>query len=286
MAVEAGHVTPALGEASSGGGGASFSLPATLGDATDDTNKQLLVKSASDGSTTGNDPGQFIAEHIQPDGEGWRLYHNDWCIAAWTTADHGATWTKADLYYYAKSHIFDAPMTATRLDVTFGDVDYNTYPAKDANSGRPPHMSLQWRDGIGYTQMLQIDQSSISAWGRNADADPWYTDQLVLNGGAISMSIEGSQAVLLQPHAVTIQCLKTGGGLVSLQANGARWSISDSVTASRTVHGSLHGDTATRTGATASLDVTDTGACWFDTDLGKPIWWSGSAWVDATGTAV
>lgn len=24
----------------------------------------------------------------------------------------------------------------------------------------------------------------------------------------------------------------------------------------------------------------------FDTTLGKPIWWSGTAWVDATGTAV
>ena len=29
-----------------------------------------------------------------------------------------------------------------------------------------------------------------------------------------------------------------------------------------------------------------TGAMFFDTDLGKPIWWDGTQWVDATGTAV
>lgn len=28
-----------------------------------------------------------------------------------------------------------------------------------------------------------------------------------------------------------------------------------------------------------------TGAVYFDTTLGKPVWWSGSGWVDATGTA-
>jgi hypothetical protein len=28
------------------------------------------------------------------------------------------------------------------------------------------------------------------------------------------------------------------------------------------------------------------GQYYFDTDLGKPIWWNGTIWVDATGTAV
>lgn len=30
--------------------------------------------------------------------------------------------------------------------------------------------------------------------------------------------------------------------------------------------------------------VTVAGTCIFDTTLGKPIWWNGSGWVDATGT--
>lgn len=32
--------------------------------------------------------------------------------------------------------------------------------------------------------------------------------------------------------------------------------------------------------------VTDVGVPYFDTTLGKPIWWSGSVWVDATGSTV
>ena len=31
---------------------------------------------------------------------------------------------------------------------------------------------------------------------------------------------------------------------------------------------------------------THPGTPYFDTSLGKPIWWNGSAWVDATGTTV
>jgi hypothetical protein len=46
-----------------------------------------------------------------------------------------------------------------------------------------------------------------------------------------------------------------------------------------------------RGGTTAArpLGVNTTGHrgfCYFDTTLGKPIWWSGTAWVDATGASV
>jgi hypothetical protein len=32
--------------------------------------------------------------------------------------------------------------------------------------------------------------------------------------------------------------------------------------------------------------VTEVGEMHFDTTLGKPIWWDGADWVDATGTVV
>jgi hypothetical protein len=35
-----------------------------------------------------------------------------------------------------------------------------------------------------------------------------------------------------------------------------------------------------------ALGDTDAGATYFDTTLGKPIWWSGPQWVDATGAPV
>lgn len=41
-----------------------------------------------------------------------------------------------------------------------------------------------------------------------------------------------------------------------------------------------YGDTASRPGSPRD------GEPYFDTDLGKPIWWDGSAWVYADGTAV
>lgn len=39
------------------------------------------------------------------------------------------------------------------------------------------------------------------------------------------------------------------------------------------------------TGATAARPSSpEPGQQYFDTTLGYPIWWNGSAWVDATGT--
>lgn len=42
-----------------------------------------------------------------------------------------------------------------------------------------------------------------------------------------------------------------------------------------------------RSGAMADRPTTSmyTGKRFFDTTLGKPIWWNGAKWVDATGTA-
>jgi len=170
MAVEAGHVTPALGEASSGG--SSVTTPLVLGSSADDTNKQLLVKSASDGSTTGNDPGQFVAEHIQPDSEGWRTFYTDWCVSAWKTLDAGATWTKGEFYYYAQLHTFDNGVVGPGFQITGG------------------------QGGTGWAQAIQAG------------------------------------------------------------ATGARPSDAQ------------------------------TGQRYYDTTLSKPVWWSGSAWKDATGAAV
>jgi hypothetical protein len=37
---------------------------------------------------------------------------------------------------------------------------------------------------------------------------------------------------------------------------------------------------------TSWLTAADAGYCYFDTTLGKPVWWTGSAWLDATGAPV
>lgn len=43
-----------------------------------------------------------------------------------------------------------------------------------------------------------------------------------------------------------------------------------------------HGATSER----PSLSSTQAGFVFFDTTIGKPIWWDGASWVDATGANV
>ena len=43
----------------------------------------------------------------------------------------------------------------------------------------------------------------------------------------------------------------------------------------------LRGTTAQR--ESGLNNANDRGFMYFDTDLGKPVWWTGSKWVDATG---
>jgi len=51
--------------------------------------------------------------------------------------------------------------------------------------------------------------------------------------------------------------------------------------------GSLEFVSPHQSGTTANRPSSPTtGEGYFDTDVGKPIWWSGAAWVDATGTTV
>lgn len=43
-----------------------------------------------------------------------------------------------------------------------------------------------------------------------------------------------------------------------------------------------HGATSER----PSLSSAQVGVVYFDTTIGKPIWWNGASWVDATGANV
>ena len=50
----------------------------------------------------------------------------------------------------------------------------------------------------------------------------------------------------------------------------------------------LHGtvvNTATRN-SWSNANAANLGQCVIDSDLGKPIWWTGTKWVDATGADI
>jgi hypothetical protein len=70
------------------------------------------------------------------------------------------------------------------------------------------------------------------------------------------------------------RCIQAGNFLDANTANHPKF---------QEVHGYTKGTTANRPSA---LVAGDAGAQYYDTDLSKPVWWDGTAWKDATGTAV
>lgn len=69
----------------------------------------------------------------------------------------------------------------------------------------------------------------------------------------------------------------------------ANWILGSSSIASIDASGSIKSASTVATGSGltgARPTVTTTGAQWYDTTLGKPIWWNGSNWIDATGATV
>lgn len=73
------------------------------------------------------------------------------------------------------------------------------------------------------------------------------------------------------------------------EAGGVSWDLGRDIRVNGRITTAVGAVVQGARGATASrptLTATDVGAQYFDTNLGKPIYWNGSAWRDATGTAV
>ena len=126
-----------------------------------------------------------------------------------------------------------------------------------------------------------------------------------------SMNISDIVAIMQEQPCVTV-CgnIDLNGKTVNLRANGTLriifGTISNGVIIGNNTHlivnGALSaGITATKQGVwiwennkfkvgntsyRPSLDSSDKGFLFFDTELSKPIWWNGSEWVDATGVTV
>ncbi|GAA1154979.1 hypothetical protein [Nocardioides aquiterrae] len=125
---------------------------------------------------------------------------------------------------------------------------------------------------------------------RTADANPRV--DLDFNNGKIGF---GSG-----PSAITQFIRQEGAALLGFQGTGicastdATYDIGQAA-ANRFRHAYLSGDIkgggvvksgAGATGSRPGAGAAGAGAMWFDTTLGKPIWSTGSAWVDASGASV
>lgn len=128
---------------------------------------------------------------------------------------------------------------------------------------------------------LTFDQVSLSRALTTSSANPYYFDVV----GSYSFPVDakptstgavrGTVAKLsIAPHAATGTPVVTEWMAVTTHASFPTW-----------IPHRLHATKGSTAGRPAAAGG-DTGILYFDTGLdpdGKPIWWTGSAWVDATG---
>jgi hypothetical protein len=100
-----------------------------------------------------------------------------------------------------------------------------------------------------------------------------------VDGTSLSLTANGSDVI--GDGSDTTFTFFTVGQVIELQPVGGRWRyVSGQALTSTTAF--PHGATSYRPSAT-SVGI---GFQWFDTTLHKPVWSDGTAWRDATGTAV
>jgi len=98
--------------------------------------------------------------------------------------------------------------------------------------------------------------------------------------GTYLFEVKGTNSQILGNGTLT---LKTIGNEIDLNVNGTRIGYLLKTYAAWAVP---HHGLASNSGATGNRpSATLTGQQYFDTTLGKPIWWNGSGWVDATGAS-
>lgn len=108
--------------------------------------------------------------------------------------------------------------------------------------------------------------------------------------GAIGLTLSGQNSGAIIVGAGKNVQLGTGGDLFWISPPSTEVANTVSVHNGYLVHGTDN-EAASRSGTTANRPTTGlfTGRMYFDTDLGtsgKPIWYDGANWVDATGTTV
>lgn len=105
-----------------------------------------------------------------------------------------------------------------------------------------------------------------------------------LGGGELMFTVDGAVSAGVLPTKAEIYVTKDDG------TTAVGLTVKKDLTVAATAFegdGSALTNLPVNAGTTAARPVSvATGFMYFDTDLGKPIWYNGSAWVDATGTVV
>ena len=100
---------------------------------------------------------------------------------------------------------------------------------------------------------------------------------LILSGGSFSLQLSPDDT--RDPNRLYIRLSDWRQTLDQFWRQVATCINSNQATSGTTTSRPTSGDLAT-------LPNSGIGFMYFDTTLGKPVWWKGVAWVDATGAAV
>lgn len=168
---------------------------------------------------------------------------------------------------YAKTNTYSDITARVKFNTRYGDVN-TRYDSKLAYLGIDGH-----ENGGLVNPADQANAATANAiyFGLSADRD-YRSDNLDLRWNSYVMKGD----ILLTQDPLTAGCL----GWVQCQdvsgISGARW-----VTGTfKRIPITLSGPTTDR----PTLYSTDAGTMYLDTTLIKPVWWTGSRWIDATGT--
>jgi hypothetical protein len=175
-----------------------------------------------------------------------------------------------------------APVT---VDFTSG---WDQWP-DSAVIGTPGHFFACWRDGAGWVEQLRVVPGGFECLFSSDDGATWAHSPIVVTCGGASFMAEESGGTLRETMSFnsagsTLRSWAAGAqvGLLQVDATG--------VLARHTGAGDLlrvaQVSATTTVARPAGLAAGDAGTMVFDTTLGKPIWWNGTVWKDATGTTV
>lgn len=162
-----------------------------------------------------------------------------------------------------------------------GDESYDAYPVPEAPTSPHP-LEFTWSDGTGYLERLRIGTYGMSAVQSNDGGAVWALSNLSYYGLGHDFFVKSAGGPLrLAAHvgadsSYVVAFNGAGSAVGTLTIN------SNLTFNGKTVTVCLGGVTGQRP---SNLTADNIGQHFWDTTLGKAVFWNGAAWKLADGTA-
>lgn len=165
----------------------------------------------------------------------------------------------------------------------YGDSRQMGFRIQSRGSGQLRNFVYEFNDGTGVKKALTVNQNYIESNNdiiirKNGNKLLFFRDNLGTNEAQVGY-LTGKITVSNLKSEASFEIHDDGYMQLYSPTSGVYMYIEDSLYVND-LPVSL-----TNSGATRPT-TTQVGYCFFDTNLKKPIWWSGAEWVDATGATV